>query len=183
MRIPQIDPATERYEALNILLQTNIPNLTSGVEVGVRHGVTAKYLLEHNPNLYLTLVDPYSPYQDIHEYLDIKAQEAIKANAIKNLELYEDRIRWLFSPSNQAWARVLSNTQDFVFIDGNHTEEDVLGDCNSWYLAVKPGGILCGHDYCYDPVKRGLARFTTIKGKPDVHRLQCEGDIWVIEKI
>lgn len=36
---------------------------------------------------------------------------------------------------------------DFLFIDANHTYEDVLLDLQLWYPKVKKGGLVCGHDY------------------------------------
>lgn len=33
-----------------------------------------------------------------------------------------------------------------VFIDGSHKEEDVKADIDAWFMKVKPGGILAGHD-------------------------------------
>jgi len=39
-----------------------------GVEVGVRHGDNAQYMLDHLP-VELTLIDPFAPYQDVeHNY-------------------------------------------------------------------------------------------------------------------
>ena len=41
---------------------------------------------------------------------------------------------------------------DFVFIDGNHEYSHVLEDITEWTKKVKPGGIVCGHDYKEDKV-------------------------------
>jgi len=38
---------------------------------------------------------------------------------------------------------------DLVFLDGDHYEEDVEADMDAWWPLVKPGGILCGHDYVW----------------------------------
>jgi predicted O-methyltransferase YrrM len=36
---------------------------------------------------------------------------------------------------------------DFVFIDGDHRYSGVSKDIDNLWLSVRPGGILCGHDY------------------------------------
>ena len=48
------------------------------------------------------------------------------------------------------------NRFDLVFIDGDHSAQAVMSDLLAWSLALKPGGIMCGHDYAqpsvHDPV-------------------------------
>jgi Methyltransferase domain len=39
---------------------------------------------------------------------------------------------------------------DLVFIDGEHTHEAVKKDLEHWYPRIRPGGILCGHDFYKD---------------------------------
>jgi len=39
------------------------------------------------------------------------------------------------------------NSIDVLYIDGFHTFEDVKKNIFNWYLKVKVGGFICGHDY------------------------------------
>lgn len=36
---------------------------------------------------------------------------------------------------------------DFIYIDGNHTYDNVIKDITLWYPKLKKGGLLCGDDY------------------------------------
>lgn len=42
---------------------------------------------------------------------------------------------------------LLPNSCDVAFVDGNHSYSSVSRDCRSCEMVVKPGGLLCGHDY------------------------------------
>ena len=44
----------------------------------------------------------------------------------------------------------IQNQLDIVFIDGNHKYQPVLDDIEAWYPQIRPGGLLCGHDYSPD---------------------------------
>jgi cephalosporin hydroxylase len=48
--------------------------------------------------------------------------------------------------SNTPTALPSPRTCSFVYLDANHTYEFVLADLNAWYPAVRPGGLLAGHD-------------------------------------
>lgn len=176
--LPKINPTVERYIALHALLKENFEELTYGAEIGVRHGETAEYLLKRHPKLFLNLIDPYHPYLDIHEMLTAELQASIKAKASKRLESFNTRIRWIYEPSVVAVSCIPDRSLDFAFIDASHRKEAVYEDCVFWYPKVRTGGILCGHDYCHDPVRDGVLMF---RKSSEVQRLVCEGDIWVIQ--
>ena len=44
--------------------------------------------------------------------------------------------------SNLTWPEL-----DLVFIDGDHSEAEVYRDIVAWASHVRPGGIVCGHDW------------------------------------
>ena len=54
-------------------------------------------------------------------------------------------------------ARMWDTPLNFVFIDGGHSYEAVLGDYQSWAPHLKPGGYLLIHDIFEDPTKGGQA--------------------------
>jgi Methyltransferase domain len=49
--------------------------------------------------------------------------------------------------SVDAAASFPDHALDWIYIDGDHTYESVKGDLETYYRAVKPGGLLAGDDY------------------------------------
>lgn len=68
----------------------------------------------------------------------MKYINAIHAASLEAAEEYEDE------------------TLDFVFIDACHAYEYITSDINAWLPKVKYGGILAGHDYNRDSVKKAV---------------------------
>jgi predicted O-methyltransferase YrrM len=52
---------------------------------------------------------------------------------------------------------------DFVFIDGDHSYDQVLKDLINYGLKVKPGGIVAGHDWIHGRLDEAVKEF--FKGK------------------
>lgn len=48
---------------------------------------------------------------------------------------------------------------DFIFIDGDHSYGAVIYDIVKSITLLKPGGILAGHDYNWDTVKRAVDQY------------------------
>jgi predicted O-methyltransferase YrrM len=48
---------------------------------------------------------------------------------------------------------------DMVYIDADHSYKSVKTDISSWFKKVKQGGIICGHDYYMEEVKKAVDEF------------------------
>lgn len=58
-----------------------------------------------------------------------------------------ESIRVMYMSSTEA-ARVFKDgIVDLVFIDADHRYEEVRKDISSWLPKIRPGGIICGHDF------------------------------------
>ena len=123
-----------------------------GYEIGTDHGKYAQQLCEGIPGLNLFCVDPYLPYIEGEENHTQEEVNQIYQEAKTRLESYSVHI--LRQTSMQAAKGIISNQLDFVFIDGNHEYSYVLEDITERTKKVKPGGIVAGHDYKEDPVRK-----------------------------
>lgn len=146
-----------------------------GVEIGTAEGYTTEYLLRSIPTLKLYGIDPYEPYIDWNgnKNLDKKIEKNLFMNKIKT---FLPRYEHIFSTSDDAVNIFEDESLDFIFIDGLHTYEQVLKDCENYYPKLKKGGIFCGHDYNQiNAVKKAVDEFAKNKEK---EILTAEQDIW-----
>jgi hypothetical protein len=77
--------------------------------------------------------------------------------------------------SQQAVSLYEDESLDFVFIDDDHSYENIVKEIPLWLAKVKKGGILAGHDYDFGDVKRA------------VHELlgelpEQQGHVWCYQK-
>jgi hypothetical protein len=135
---------TNRSRSFCTFLNEN--NLTDlGVEVGVREAKNANRLLTYWQGQKLFLIDTW------------RKPETKKA-AIQNIKHHIPRYTLIHNTSLRAVTEFKDNTLDFCHIDAGHTYKDVLQDMYAWYPKIKPGGVLCGHDYSIDKEQERLRK-------------------------
>lgn len=115
-----------------------------GVEIGVCEGHSALRLLEHGVR-FLFLVDPWADYEGFMAYGGVGGAENVHQDCLERLSAYQNRFAIFRMPSAEA-ERFIPEV-DFVWVDGNHAYEYVKSDLEFYWPKVKPGGLLCGHDY------------------------------------
>ena len=139
-----------RWESVAALL-TRFNLTSSGVEVGVKEGKFSAHLLTVFPALKMTGVDPYEPQPQSESmgYADYRGWnfKNILTALDKNTSKFGNRFVLLREYSLTAAAKFEPQSVDFVFIDAQHTYDGVREDILAWKDKIKPGGILCGHDY------------------------------------
>lgn len=147
-----------------------------GVELGVCQGRSSRALLERGA-AHLYLVDPW---EDHLEYLEGMTHKANYLETLRQVAPFAGRYTVLRMTSADAAARVPEI--DFAWIDGNHRYEWVKADLEAYWPKVRPGGVLCGHDYHDTPphvgVKSAVDEFARDRSLAVIDVYPC----WVIEK-
>jgi glycosyltransferase involved in cell wall biosynthesis len=148
-----------------------------GIEIGLSAGHTTKHLFENVEGLTLHGVDPYFDYVDWNgNVLSPDKQGNTYADFVQNTEPFRDRIVHHRMISDDVAGILDNNSFDFIFIDGLHTYEQVLKDCQNFYSKIKDGGLFAGHDYnVIEGVNRAVNEFAASVGAAI---LQTDNDVW-----
>jgi predicted O-methyltransferase YrrM len=75
---------------------------------------------------------------------------------LANLKPVEGHYTPVRATSVEAAALYEDDSLDFVFIDAAHDYDNVLADITAWLPKVKVGGVISGHDYTHEPVRRAV---------------------------
>jgi glycosyltransferase involved in cell wall biosynthesis/predicted O-methyltransferase YrrM len=113
-----------------------------GAEVGVRDGAFSEVLCNGVPDLSLICVDSWAPY---YHFTDQSVHDRYYDQAMERLHEY--RVKFKRMTSLEAAQQVEDGSLDFVYIDADHRFDGVMLDLILWSQKVRPGGMVCGHDY------------------------------------
>lgn len=120
------------------------------VEVGCWRGITTRNVASRTEASYYC-VDMWPTIEDntckeIAFHLQKKANGWVYQDFLSNTS-HLNNVTVVRMPSVEA-AKHLSHIQfDMVFIDADHSYENVRDDLLAWSPLVKKGGLICGHDY------------------------------------
>jgi len=116
-----------------------------GAEVGVEQGKYSKVLADSIPDLTLYLIDPWQAYRTYREHVSQDKLDGFAEITRERLQGADFIVIRDFSvPAASTFG---DDSLDFVYIDANHSYEDVMKDIIAWTPKVKKGGIVAGHDY------------------------------------
>jgi len=115
------------------------------VEVGSLVGWSTRIWLNHFENV--TSVDPY--HGGYHEADANSSQDRLDvARAVFVARFMDEpRLRQMQMPSWEAVESFEAESQDFVYLDGDHRYQAVKGDIERWWPAVRTGGYMGGDDW------------------------------------
>ncbi len=140
---------------------------TNGVEIGTAQGRYAEILHNSIPNLTLLCVDNYG-----------NRWEPLYEEAKTRLTPYGIPI-WHMRSLEGAEA-IKEESQDFVFIDADHSYEMVRDDIEAWTPKVRIGGIVSGHDY-YLTRHGNLGVIQAVNEYADKHGYELQFTRWDLE--
>jgi SAM-dependent methyltransferase len=175
-RLSQPIPVIRNREELGTLL--NLRNLRGkGAEIGVCKATFSREVLLRWGGTSYFAIDPWKEYPK-DQYVDLANRS--QAEQDKTYDLARGRlaefgsiVEILRMTSAEAAARFGDESLDFVYVDGQHHYEAVVEDLSLWYPKVRPGGLLCGHDYldgfvdnAVFGVKRAVDEFAHASGLP-----------------
>lgn len=148
-----------------------------GLEIGVDVGDTADFMLEMLPMLTLHGIDPYLGYIDWNgSDLNQKQRNWCEETANQVLLQYGERYILHKDTSDNLVDSFEDGMFDYIFIDGLHTYEQVLLDCQNYYAKLKSGGVFAGHDYrAIAGVRKAADEFAASVGATI---LETEIDVW-----
>jgi len=135
------------------------------LEIGCDSGETTQFLLESNPELTIHCVDPYTDFEDWNGS-HVTNRESMYQSVLQRFAPYGERFNQYRQISNDALVNFEDDQFDLIFIDGLHTYEQVLWDCENYYSKVKKGGVFAGHDFDAIPaVKQAVEEFAAKMNK------------------
>lgn len=111
------------------------------VELGSFAGVSSELFAIHCKQLYC--IDPWLPYWEINDQNKISDAE-LKFNA---MSLNYDNIIKYKMRSEEACNLFTDNTVDLVYIDSDHSSENVEREIKLWINKIKVNGFIAGHDF------------------------------------
>lgn len=105
--------------------------------------------------------------------LSYKLRESLKNVADLVWKLRPDVSFHFQEADSKLAARMSMEPCDVVFIDASHDHENVKRDVNEWLPKLKPGGLMCGHDWgsSFPGVEKAVRE---VLGNPQL----AVGNIW-----
>jgi hypothetical protein len=153
----------------------------TGIEIGVAFGGHAEAIFQNTSIEILVCVDPWEFTGAEFEGLKNKYDYDEWAFYVRQ-RLLDLSINCLVerTTSDEFAKYAHNNFFDFVFIDGDHSYEQVKKDIQNYLPKIKSGGMLIGHDYGhadYMGVKQAVDEFIQGSGKELVLH---DGYVWSV---
>ena len=116
------------------------------LELGCYRGRSTRAMLD-NSEARLWCVDSWSGIDEGGVQGRITITEDDYRQFLENIEDVKERVTVMRMFTREAFPILPAATFDLVFIDADHDYQAVLFDIEHSIPLLKPGGMLCGHDY------------------------------------
>jgi len=133
-----------------------------GAEVGVKKGGFSKILCESIPGLRLFCIDPWVPYVSYNGSL---FNQKVVDSHYKKFTGWIDKynVSTIKEPSLQAVNRFKPDYLDFIYLDGDHSSDNLRKELMFWPEKIRSGGIISGHDYNFTDVEKEVDSYSKDK--------------------
>ena len=150
-----------------------------GLEIGVASGWTMNHFLQNLPNLRLTGIDPYTGYMDGDREITQDMLDAQYLAAQDNILDFAPRGKILRGYSQDFVNSFEDESLDYIFIDGDHSYEGALRDCELFFPKIKNGGVFAGHDWSFEGVQKAVNEFKDRNGSPNIRIVGVDVWYWI----
>jgi len=150
-----------------------------GLEIGVASGWTMNHFLQNLSNLKLIGIDPYIGYMDGSREITQEMLDAQYLAAQDNISDFAPRGKILRGYSQDFVNSFEDESLDYIFIDGDHSYEGALRDCELFFPKIKSGGIFAGHDWSFDGVRKAVNEFKDRNGSPNIRIVGVDVWYWI----
>lgn len=123
------------------LIQKYVTTDTEMVELGSFAGVSSELFAIHCKRIYC--VDPWVPYWEIDDQNKMSTAESQFDKMLAN---YSNIVKYKMR-SDEASAEFGGRSLDLVYIDSDHSSENVENEINLWIDRIKSNGYMAGHDF------------------------------------
>ena len=130
------------------------------VEIGVRWGRNANFVLNNFDISTIHLIDPYCELPYLTHIFNSESVKTYKDSAKNDLKPFKDKCVWYEDFSQNVIDKFDDNSIDIIYIDGDHSYEAVLSDLTLFYPKIKEGGLIIGDDYNEDGVKQSIEEYS-----------------------
>lgn len=113
------------------------------IEVGSFTGCSAAAILSGDPG-HLICIDTFKGSDSVTSEFPPEMTISILR---KRLNKWDGKFTIINGNSDNTSRILARNIADMVFLDAAHDYENVKTDIARWIPFIKPGGILCGHDF------------------------------------
>jgi predicted O-methyltransferase YrrM len=175
MKVPVMRDAFQSEGLAKLCEWANEQDATGrAVEIGSYSGegtvVLAKYFKD------VLAVDPWLNGYDINDRASQQCPMKFVFEAFQERTTPLGNVSYSRGKSLDALEFVKDGELDFIYIDGDHRYEGVLADLKGWRKKLKEGGIMAGHDWSWQSIKKALLEEI---GQKDYTLFQ--GDSWAIK--
>lgn len=136
------------YGLVNMLndLRNRLNENSKMIEIGSHMGESTMLFASTQLFSEIHAIEPFNGKEEFNELFDY-SWDYIEKEFQKNIRYHKDIINLHKGFSWELVDKFEDNSIDFIYIDGQHTYDDVARDLNLYLPKLKQGGIVAGHDY------------------------------------